>query len=143
MNKKVLRIPYAAVNEDWSFLQQYLNLIGNPRYIIIGDVDLNYKEDILDLGNLVGVIGFLDLGDSSIESLGELEFVERHLFLYGCNNIKTIGKLKRVGGDLDLDYSSIESLGNLEFVGEDLWIRNTKIPKSDVDKVNVGNEIIS
>ena len=118
MNEKILKIPYAAVREDWDFLQKYLKAIGNPKYILVGDIDLRYRKDIFDLGNLVGVVGELKLAYSSIESLGELEFVGGFLHLYQCYNIKTLGKLKRVENALNLGNSSIESLGELEFVGD-------------------------
>ena len=116
MNEKILKIPYSAVRNDWDFLQKFLELKGNPRYIIVGDVNLEDRKDISDLGNLVGVEGYLYLTDSSIESLGELEFVNGDLSLWGCKDIKTLGKLKKVEDLLNLRSSSIESLGELTFV---------------------------
>jgi hypothetical protein len=116
MNEKILKIPYEAVRNDWNFLQKFLTLKGNPRYIIVGNVDLDYRKDISDFGNLVGVEGDLGLRYSSIQSLGELEFVDGVLSLWGCENIKTLGKLKKVDGNLNLGNSSIESLGELTFV---------------------------
>jgi hypothetical protein len=142
MNEKILKIPYIAVREDWNLLQQFLKIKGNPKYIIVGDVDLVDREDIFDLGNLVGVEGYLELEYSSIESLGELEFVDGYLGLFYCQNIKTLGKLKKVGGFLDLYDSSIESLGDLQFVGDELDATNTKIPQSEINKVNVVGRII-
>jgi glutamine cyclotransferase len=182
MNEKILKIPYEAVRKDWNLLQQFLKMKGNPRYIIIGDVDLRDRQDISDLGNLVGVKGDLILANSSIESLDELEFVEGIFSLYDCQNIKTLGKLKRVEDSLRLSYSSIqslgeltfiegnlilrncenittlgklkrvegfvgldgspiESLGELEFVGENLCVRETNVPQSEIDKVNVVGSI--
>jgi hypothetical protein len=141
MNEKILKIPYIAVRNDWDLLQQFLKIKGNPKYIIVGDVDLVDREDIFDLGNLVGVEGYLNLDESSIESLGDLEFVDGYLGLYDCKNIKTLGKLKKVGWFLNLIKSSIESLGELEFVGDDLDATNTKIPQSEINKVNVVGKI--
>jgi hypothetical protein len=120
MNEKILKIPYEAVRNDWDLLQQFLKMKGNPKYIIVGDVDLRERKDISDLGNLVGIVGNLWLYNSSIESLGELEFVDRDFWLYGCKNIKGLGKVKRIGKSLELGSSSIESLGELEFVSGDL-----------------------
>jgi hypothetical protein len=117
MNEKILKIPYEAVRNDWNLLHKFLELKGNPRYIIVGNVDLSRRQDIFDLENLVGVEGDLDLSRSSIQSLGDLEFVDGYLDLWYCKNIKTLGKLKKVEGELFLEYSSIESLGELEFVG--------------------------
>jgi hypothetical protein len=127
MNEKILKIPYGAVKEDWNLLQQFLKMKGNPRYIIVGDVNLRDRQDISDLGNLVGVDGDLILANSSIESLDELEFVEGIFSLYECQNIKTLGKLKRVEGSLRLSYSSIQSLGELKKVGGGLFMRESSI----------------
>jgi hypothetical protein len=121
MNKKILKIPYSAVNEDWNLLQKFLELKGNPRYIIVGDVDLEDREDIFDLGNLVGVEGDLDLSWSSIELLGELTFVNGDLNLFKCQNITTLGKLKKVEGKL--------------------FILDTNIPQSELDNVEVVGKI--
>jgi hypothetical protein len=127
MNKNILKIPYVAVREDWNLLQQFLKIKGNPRYIIVGDVDLHSRQDISDLGNLVGVEGNLYLYDSLIESLGELEYVVGELNLIKCSNIKTLGKLKKVEGDLRLGKSSIQVLGNLKKVDGNLWLNNSSI----------------
>jgi hypothetical protein len=142
MNKNILKIPYVAVKEDWNLLQQFLKMKGNPKYIIVGDVDLYGRQDISDLGNLVGVEGYLYLSDSSIESLGELKFVGGIFLLYGCQNIKTLGNFKRVEGTLRLTNSPIESLGDLEFVGKNLWVDGTKIPPSELDNIEVVGRIM-
>jgi hypothetical protein len=142
MNKNILKIPYVAVKEDWNLLQQFLKMKGNPRYIIVGDVDLHRRQDISDLGNLVGVEGDLTLARSTIESLGELQFVGGMFLLYGCQNIKTLGNFKRVEGTLRLTNSSIESLGDLEFVGKNLWVDGTKITPSELDNIEVVGRIM-
>jgi hypothetical protein len=142
MNEKILRIPYEAVREDWNLLQKFLELKGNPKYILVGDVNLRRRQDIPNLGSLVGVDGDLDLGWSSIESLGELEFVSGNLNLSCCKKIKTLGKLKKIEGYLSLSDSTIESLGELEFVGSNLWIDDTNIHPSEINKVEVIGDII-
>jgi hypothetical protein len=101
MNEKILKIPYEAVRNDWNLLQKFLKMKGNPRYIIVGDVDLHEREYISDLGNLVGVEGDLNLTHTSIESLGDLEFVGKNLILNmiippsEINNVEVIGKILR------------------------------------------------
>jgi hypothetical protein len=163
MNENILRVPYSDVNEDWDLLQKFLAVRGNPKYIIIGNVDLRRRKDISDFGNLISVEGDLNLLDcqniktlgklkkiegtliltwSSIESLGDLEEVGRILTLHHCHNIKTLGKLKKVGGYLILDLSSIESLGGLQFVGGNLYIQHTNIPPSELNNINVAGDII-
>jgi len=182
MNEEIWKIPYSLVKNDWDLLQRYLEFKDNPKYILVGYVNLYGRQDISDLGNLVGVdgklilnwssieslgelefvIGSLELTEceniktlgklkkvegnlmlaySSIESLGELEFVKGFFSLYDCKNIKTLGKLKKVGVDLNLSSSSVKSLGELEFVGEDFFIKNTNIPLSELNKVEVGGKI--
>jgi hypothetical protein len=139
MYKDIFKISYPAVKNDWDLLHKFLKLKSNPRYIIVGDVDLFRSKDIPNLGNLVGVEGDLDLTRSSIQTLGNLEFVSGDLDLFGCINIKTLGKLKHVGGRLSLNSSGIESLGELEYVGNDIYL-NFKIANkypSELDKVVV------
>ena len=137
MEQNILKIPYAAVNNDWKLLQQFLKIKGNPKYIIVGNIDFSYNGYVSDLGNLVGVEGYLRLSFSNIESLSELQFVGKDLYLKFCKKIKSLGKLKRVEGYLNLENSSIESMGDLEFVGKELWLKHTKIPKSELDKVKI------
>jgi hypothetical protein len=139
MYKDIFKIPYPAVKNDWDLLHKFLKLKGNPRYIIVGDVNLEDRKDISDLGNLVGVEGYLYLTDSSIESLGELEFVNGDLSLWGCKDIKTLGKIKRVESDLNLDESSIESLGQLEYVGAGLNLPKCKNIKTLGNLKEVGD----
>jgi hypothetical protein len=122
MKEDILKVPYAAFNEDWDLLQKFLKMKGNPKYIILGNIDLNRRQDISDLGNLIGVIGNLYLNYSSIESLGELEFVDGNVYFISCENIKTLGKLKRIVGDLYLTFSPIQSTGNLEEIDGNLFL---------------------
>jgi len=142
MNEEILKIHYGMVKYNWDLLQRYLEFKGNPMYILVGNVNLRNRKDIFDLGNLVGIEGDLFLGNSSIESLGELEFVRDDFWLDDCKNIKTLGKLKKVGIDLWLDHSPIESLGELKFVGNKLLIYNTKIHQSELNKVEFIGKIL-
>jgi hypothetical protein len=69
---------------------------------------------------------WLDLGDTPIESLGNLKYVDGGLIL-SSTSIKNLGNLEEVGDFLDLSNSKIESLGNLEKVGGYLDLQNTPI----------------
>jgi hypothetical protein len=94
--QKVLRIPSLKLfSEDWDLLQKFLKHRGNPPYSIGGD---------------------LDLRETQIESLGNLQSVGGDLSLEGTP-IKSLGNLTSVGGYLNLRDSPIESLGNLQSVG--------------------------
>ena len=122
---EVLHIPSLKYfNNDWNFLQEYLESEGNPPYTIDGDLKLS-GSDIKNLGNLQSVDGYLDLYESNIESLGNLH---------------------SVGGDLNLYESNIESLGNLRSVGGYLYLRRTPLSRKYSEKeiremVNVGGNI--
>jgi hypothetical protein len=86
--QKVLRIPSLKFfSGDWDLLQKFLKHRGNPPYSIGGD---------------------LDLRETQIESLGNLQ---------------------SVGGDLSLEGTPIESLGNLKSVGGNVFLRETPLSK--------------
>ena len=97
--QEVLNIPSLKYfDNDWDFLQEFLESEGNPPYTIGGHL------------NLVGL---------KVESLGNLVSVEHDLYAYDTP-LKSLGNLTSVGGLLDLSNTQIESLGNLSFVGGSL-----------------------
>ena len=111
--EKILELPgLAYFNNDWNLLQEYLKRKGNPKYSMMGNLDL-VGTSIESLGNLTSVGGDLNLYDSSIKSLGNLS---------------------SVGGGLNLRNTPIESLGNLTSVGGYLDLRNTPISKKYSEK---------
>ena len=67
---------------------------------VSGDLDLR-ETPIKDLGNLQSVGGHLDLRETPIQSLGNLQSVGSHLDLYGTP-IKDLGNLQSVDGYLYL-----------------------------------------
>jgi hypothetical protein len=101
--------------------------------------------------NLTHVGGSLDLYESKIEDLNNLEKVDGGLNLYECNNLKLLEKLREINRYIDLDYTSItkvpdfivnvngylslcglkiEDLNNLEKVNGSLFLENTLNLKS-------------
>jgi len=142
---EVLHIPSLKYfNNDWNFLQEYLESEGNPPYTIGGDLDLRQSE-IKSLGNLQSVGGDLNLYDSKIKSLGSLQSVGGYFNLFETK-IESLGNLQSVGGYLDLRRTKIESLGNLRSVGGWLYLRKTPISikyseKEIREMVNVGGKI--
>jgi hypothetical protein len=97
--QEVLNIPSLKYfDNDWDFLQEFLESEGNPPYSIGGNL------------NLVGL---------KVESLGNLVSVEHDLYAYDTP-LKSLGNLTSVGGLMDLSNTQIESLGNLSFVGGSL-----------------------
>jgi hypothetical protein len=89
--QKVLRIPSLKLfSGDWDLLQKFLELKGNPPYSIGGD---------------------LDLRETQIESLGNLESVGGNVFLEGTPlstmyTKKQIRKIINVGGKIYLSYEN-------------------------------------
>ena len=64
--EKILELPSLAYfNNDWNFLQEYLKRKGNPKYSIMGDLELG-GTSIESLGNLSSVGGDLDLRNTPI-----------------------------------------------------------------------------
>jgi hypothetical protein len=123
---EVLHIPSLKYfNDDWNFLQEYLESEGNPPYTIGGNLYLQ-GTNVESLGNLQSVGGFLELSYSKIEFLGNLQTVGNTLNLRE-SKIKSLGNLQSVGGHLDLEGTEIESLGNLQSVDGWLDLRNTPI----------------
>ena len=97
--QEVLNIPSLKYfDNDWDFLQEFLESEGNPPYSIGGNL------------NLVGL---------KVESLGNLVSVEHDLYAYDTP-LKSLGSLTSVGGLMDISNTQIESLGNLSFVGGSL-----------------------
>ena len=125
-DEKILSIPDLKIfNYDWDLLMSFLNKRGNPKWKMMGNLNLSNNEDVTDLNNLMSVEGYLDLGGTPIISLGNLE---------------------SIGGGLDLRFSKIESLGNLKTVGGYLDLTATPISKKYTEKeirqmVNVGGNI--
>ena len=130
--ENLLKIPYTVFNNDWDLLQQFLNRRGNPRYELVGDVELYNQKNIFDLGNLVRVNGDLSIY-YTIESLGDLEYVNGDFRLTNTQ-VSTLGNLRYVAGSLFLDTKIIQSLGNLEYVGGSIWLkRNHQIPPEQLN----------
>ena len=115
MNNIIISFP--AFNDDWWLLQDFLKRNGNPRYELIGDVNLTNTKDIFDLGNLVRVYGDLDVGFCSVQSLGALEYVSGTLRITR-SMVESLGNLEYVGGNLFMSASKITNLGKLKYVGE-------------------------
>jgi len=70
--------------------------------------------------------GWLDLRDTPITNLGNLQSVGGSLDLYNTP-IQSLGNLQSVGGYLDLRDTPITNLGNLQSVGGWLDLRDTPI----------------
>ena len=140
----IRKIDFDIFNNDWALLQKFLERRGNPPYIITGYLDL-FNSNIKSLGNLQSVGGNLYLINTKIESLGNLQSVGGFLNLYNTN-IQSLGNLQSVGGYLDLRGTKIESLGNLQSVGGNLYLNRTPLSKITTEKeirnqVEVGGEI--
>ena len=143
--ESILRIPTLSLfDNDWDLLQRYMEKKGNPKYSIEGDLNLR-ETPIESLGNLQSVGGNLYLYETPIKSLGNLQSVGGDLDLDGTP-IESLGNLQSVGGNLYLFRTPIESLGNLQSVGGNLGLVGTpiskKYSKQEIrDMVNVNGEI--
>jgi len=105
-------------DSDWNLVLNFMNRYPSKKFY--------YPSD-------------LDLGESDIESLGNLVRVEGDLNLYNCLKLQSLGNLEYVGGDLDLSISNIESLGNLKYVDGNLDLYRTDIKSLGNLKYVYGN----
>ena len=79
--EKILVVPSLKYfGNDWNLLQLFLNSKGNPKWKLLDDLDLD-NTPIESLGNLQYVGGGLYLGNTPIKSLGNLQSVEGNLYL--------------------------------------------------------------
>ena len=127
----IRKIDFQIFNNDWNVLQKFLERRGNPPYIITGDLDL-FNSNIKSLGNLQSVGDNLYLNSTKIESLGNLQSVGGHLDLFGTK-IESLGNLQSVGGYLNLNNTNIQSLRNLESVGGFLDLRFTPLSRKTTE----------
>ena len=112
---------------DWNLVLNFMNRYPNKKFYYPGDLYLG-ESDIETLGNLVRVEGYLDLWKRNIKSLGNLERVDGYLNLYGCFNLQSLGNLKYVGGLLySYGNENLQSLGNLIRVEGNLDLRGSEI----------------
>jgi hypothetical protein len=80
------------------------------------------------LGKLSRVGQYADFEGSSIETLGNLEYVGKILYLRNTPNLKSLGKLKYVGGDLILNSSNILNFMSIEDIKKQLEVRGNILP---------------
>ena len=85
--EKILTFPSLKIfNNDWNALQQFLKSRGNPKWKILGDLDLT-SFSIESLGNLTSVGGSLDLYNTPIskkyteEEVREMVNVEDNIYI--------------------------------------------------------------
>ena len=99
--------------EAWNELLRLLN--GKP-FIFDGDLNLE-RTDIISLGNLKSVNGYLDLYScENLTSLGNLKSVNGYLDLYSCENLSSLGNLQSVGGHLHIPRTPISE----KYSGEEI-----------------------
>lgn len=124
--------PY-SIDSDLELPYYELHSIGNL-ISVSGDFHLLLPSElkpmkVKNLGSLKFVGKDVDVCNSDIESLGDLEVVNQDLGIMNCPNITTLGKLKYIGGELWAGESSLKSFGDLEYVGGDVFLENTPISR--------------
>ena len=83
--EKILELPdLSYFNNDWNSLQEYLKRKGNPKYSIMGNLNL-YVTPIESLGNLTSVGGDLNLYGTPISK----KYSEKEI----RNMVKVDGKI--------------------------------------------------
>jgi len=126
--EEVLVIPSLSFFPDGiEGLKNFIQKKNIKRWSLDDDLNLfEYKGDLTWLEGLVSISGSLDLGQTQIKSLGNLQSVGRFLSLRGTQ-IKDLGNLQYVGDNLYLSDTPIKSFGNLQSVGSFLNLYGTQI----------------
>jgi len=126
--EEVLAIPSLSFFPDGiEGLKNFIQKKNIKRWSLDDDLNLfEYKGDLTWLEGLVSISGSLDLGQTQIKSLGNLQSVGRFLSLRGTQ-IKDLGNLQYVGDNLYLSDTPIKSFGNLQSVGSFLNLYGTQI----------------
>lgn len=103
-----------------------LKSLMDEKGYIHGDIVIR-GDEITSLGALKKVYGNLGIDSSSLENLGELNYVQKDFWLSSICVLSSLGNLERVGGDVSLRYSKIIDLGKLWKVGKKLSLRDTQV----------------
>jgi len=114
---------------------QGIRLVGNLTFY-----SNNWKDFYRLFEHVIEIDGNLDLINTNVMSLGNLESVSGYVDLRYCDSLIDLGKLKKVGGSLDLSKTKIDNLGNLEYVGHYLQLSESKIEDLSVLKF-VGGDV--
>lgn len=119
-------------------LKQQEGLQRIEKYIADGSKgDLNLQNTyITTLGELESVDGALFMTNTLVKTLGKLKYVKGSLYADGVP-LTSLGKLEVCYRTLDLTDTLVKSLGVLELVGGDLYIENTPLKSlGNLKKVN-------
>ena len=129
---------------DWVFV---LDEDDRPDWFIESDWDSRCiaaaMRDIIPEWIKDGCPCSLNLVDTNVTSLGNLQSVGGYLNCMYCSKFSSLGSLKSVGGYLDCFYcKNLASLGNLKLVGGYLDLRHcNKLPS--ISHIEVEGDIYS
>ena len=120
-----------------------LNSLMDEKGYIHNDIVIR-GENIQSLGRLKKVYGSLGIDSSSLNSLGQLSYIEKDFWvLKSSTKLNSLNLLERVDGDVTLRYSNIIKLGRLNKIGGRLSIRDTNITDLETIKFIRGNFLLS
>jgi hypothetical protein len=95
---------------------------------------------LVEMGFIQKYDGSLNLRDTPIKSLGNLEYVGKTLVLINTN-VSDLGNLEYVGISLDLFNTNVSDFGNLKYIGGNLYIKNSPIDKLSDEEIRSQVEI--
>ena len=113
--------------EDYC-INTYENLISKLDSKGYLQQDVRLGGDFTSLGELKKIYGHLNLDNDSLYDLGELNYVNRDVWIHSENSqLKSLCKIEIIGGNLLINGSNITDLGELKRVGGKVNLRDTKI----------------
>ena len=143
--KKLLSVSADLFYDKWKVILDNYKKKGFDGIRLMDDVNF-YDIKFIDLmvsineifEHIIEVDSDLDLKETRIKSLGNLEYVVGNLDLEETP-IKSLGNLEYVGGYLDLKDTIINDFGNLKYVGGNLKISHC--PLSELSDKEIKNQV--
>jgi hypothetical protein len=145
--KKLLSVSADLFYDKWKvILDNYkkkgfdgIKLIDDVNFYDIKSIDLMVSiNEIFE--HIIEVDSDLDLKETRIKSLGNLEYVVGNLDLEETP-IKSLGNLEYVGGRLDLTNTTINDFGNLKYVGDNLRVSDCPLDELSDNEIRSQVEI--
>jgi len=141
--KKLLSVSADLFYDKWKVILDNYKKKGFDGIRLMDDVNFYYIK-FIDLNeifeHIIEVDSDLDLKETRIKSLGNLEYVVGNLDLEETP-IKSLGNLEYVGGYLDLKDTIINDFGNLKYVGGNLKISHCPLSELSDEEIRSQVEI--
>ena len=125
-----------------NFNVEYINNIKNLGTLeVINGYAYFRNSQIENLGNLTTIRGSAYFGNSQVKNLGNLTIIGRNAD-FENSKVKNLGNLTTIGGTAYFDDSQVQNLGNLSYIGGNISANGNKLTKEQIElHLKMMNEI--